>query len=584
MSSVTDQIKGRLSITDVVGSYIKLEKAGGNFRARCPFHNEKTPSFFISPGRETYHCFGCDKGGDIFSFVQEFEGVDFMSALKILAERAGVRLTTANVEMKGEREQMKKALALAAKFFELEIKKRVDVLAYLQNRGLSDATISMFRIGFAPADWRALYSYLLSQGVTSSVMESAGLVIAHYDEKRGQKSYYDRFRGRIMFPIEDAASTVVAFTGRIFEGAFKDTDPSKQGGKYVNSPETALFNKGRTLYGLNKSKTPIRLSQSCVLVEGQMDLIMSYQSGITNVVAASGTALSEEHLKLIARLTDNIVIAFDTDEAGMAAASRAFKIGLGLGLNMKAVLVPGGKDPADLAAADPIAWREAVGASKHVVEFLLDTLVRRGLEGRELFKEVTVAILPYVAIIPNAIEKAHFVKTIAERLRVDEGAVWEEERKAEARLVSTQPAATKKLDREVATPAERKLELLKLIVGLLCLLAEKDKDLADRLETEFRNAAGEQFKLILDNLSAEKSDLALEALYRTGNHEQVKRTVEEKILLFEEEMVKYELSKLVVDMKAAEAENGDEQLSVLQKKFLDLSNRRSNLQEKRAKL
>jgi len=233
MSSSVEQIKERLDIATVVGGYIKLEKAGGNFRARCPFHNEKTPSFMVSPDRGTYHCFGCNRGGDIFSFVEEIEGTDFRGALRILADKAGVVLTAENPKERNEKDRLFALLADATLFYRKELRKNKDALSYLQKRGLTGETIDTFEIGFAPAEWHALEEYLLSKGYKPDEMEKTGMSIR--SEKVGQEGrHYDRFRSRIMFPLTDSSGRVVGFSGRIFNS----DDPAK----YVNSPETPLYN------------------------------------------------------------------------------------------------------------------------------------------------------------------------------------------------------------------------------------------------------------------------------------------------------------------------------------------------------
>ncbi len=317
MSSVIEEIKSRLNIVDVVGGYLKLEKAGGNFKACCPFHNERTPSFFLSPSRQTYHCFGCNRGGDVISFVEEIEGLDFQGALKILADRAGVTLTREKVGAKDERATIHNALELATKFYEAVLPKFPETEKYLKERGLTPETIKHFRVGFAPDEWRSLGDFLAKKGVSESVMERAGLIV------RSPKGFYDRFRGRVMFPITDSSGRVIAFSGRILKEGEGKTLGASASAKYVNSPETDVFHKSRALFGFSQAKDSMRRADACVLVEGQMDLILSHQAGVTNAVASSGTALTSEHLDLIKRFTKNVVLAFDADSAGIAAAQRA---------------------------------------------------------------------------------------------------------------------------------------------------------------------------------------------------------------------------------------------------------------------
>ncbi|MFA6274514.1 MAG: DNA primase, partial [Candidatus Paceibacterota bacterium] len=340
MNSPVQKIKERLSIEEVVSSYIKLERAGANLKAKCPFHNEKTPSFFISPDRGSYYCFGCSAKGDIFTFVEEFEGLDFKGALKLLAEKAGVQLEDYkyNKEAESEKEKLYRAMEEATKFFENNLIENSEVLNYLKSRGLEDKTIKDFRIGFIKNDWRELYTFLQKKGFTEIELEKAGLI------KKTEKGYYDRFRGRIMFPISDSSGRIIAFSGRLFQDDGKSA-------KYLNSPETPIFNKSSVLYGLDRAKESIRKNNFSILVEGQFDLILSHQAGFRNTIATSGTALSDStiskenvvsNLGLLRRLSGNIVLAFDADKAGFNAANRASKIALSFGMDVKVASMPDG--------------------------------------------------------------------------------------------------------------------------------------------------------------------------------------------------------------------------------------------------
>src|SRR3989338_9816751 len=283
MNSPVDKIKERLSIEDVVSSYIKLEKAGANLKARCPFHNEKTPSFFVSPNRESYYCFGCGASGDIFTFVEEFEGLDFKGENNLLSERGGISLeiySRETKETKNDKERIYRIMEEATEFFEGNLGENEQAQEYLKSRGLEDKTIKDFRIGYAILDCRKLYEYLRSKNFTDNEIEKAGLA------KKTEKGMYDRFRGRIIFPISDSSGRVIAFSGRIF------IDDEKSA-KYLNSPDTPIFSKSMVLYGLDKGKASIRKNNFSILVEGQMDLVLSHQAGYKNTVATSGTALSD---------------------------------------------------------------------------------------------------------------------------------------------------------------------------------------------------------------------------------------------------------------------------------------------------
>jgi DNA primase len=417
MSTTTEQIKERLSIVDVVGGYVKLERAGVNFKARCPFHTEKTPSFFVSPTRNSYHCFGCAKSGDVFTFVQELEGLDFRGALKMLAERAGVVIENEPRERTDERERLFRALEAACTFFERELMGAPEAREYILKRGLTEVSITHWRIGFVAEGWQRLRDELQRQGFLESELERAGLV------KRGERSFYDRFRSRIMFPIMDSAGRVVAFSGRIFGAAADDPNAAK----YLNSPETELFRKSAILYGFDKAKHSIRKLHCAILVEGQMDLVLAHQAGFTNTVALSGTALTDAQCKLLKRLTDNLLIALDADSAGIAAARRSAVEALSHGLDVKVAALPEGKDPADLICESREEWRRVIRAATHVIEFTLDMFERAHHSDQRAFRrEAARAVVPSLASLVSAVERAHFVSLVASRLALPESAIVEE--------------------------------------------------------------------------------------------------------------------------------------------------------------
>ncbi|KKT60316.1 MAG: primase protein [Parcubacteria group bacterium GW2011_GWC1_44_26] len=423
MTSVIEDIKSRLNIVDVAQGYLKLEKAGGNFKACCPFHHERTPSFFISPSRQTYHCFGCNKGGDVISFVEEIEGLDFQGALKLLADRAGVTLTRERAGAKDERDAIFSALELTTKFYEAVLPKFPEAVSYLTGRGLTEETVKSFRVGFAPDEWRSLGDFLAKKGVSENVMEKAGLIV------RSPKGFYDRFRGRVMFPITDSSGRVIAFSGRILKEEAGKTLGASASAKYVNSPETEVFHKSRALFGFSQARDAIRSEDSCVLVEGQMDLILSHQAGVKNAVASSGTALTSEHLEMIKRFTKNIVLAFDADDAGISAAHRAVELALSQDMSVRIARLPKGMDPADVARKDPSQWVDAVKNAKQVIDLYLELLPSLHKENSELRAKVTEVIVPFVALLKSPIDQGHYVGEIAKLLGIKEEPVWDEVKK-----------------------------------------------------------------------------------------------------------------------------------------------------------
>lgn len=416
--SPVDEIKNRLDVVDVIGSYIKLKKAGRDYKAVCPFHSEKTPSFFVSPSKQIWHCFGCNLGGDMFSFVMQIEGVEFADALRILARKAGVELTKQDPKIKSQRSKLLEICQEAAEFFEDNFKKNKAVQEYLKKRGVLPKIIEEFQIGYALDSWDALYNYLTELGYKAEDIEKAGLIIKKSSEQqtvnRKQRNYYDRFRSRIMFPICDISGQIVGFTGRIFGG-------DESTAKYVNSPETLIFNKSQILYALDKAKVDIRKEDKCILVEGQVDVITSHQAGNKNTIATSGTALTEGHLKIIKRYTENLFLAFDTDTAGEEATKKGIGLAQKAEFNIKVIVISEGKDPADIIKKDPKKWKKAIDEAKPIMEFYFDNVFSKfNLDKIEDRRKIAQQLLPSIKRIANEIERSYWLQKLATRLSIDE--------------------------------------------------------------------------------------------------------------------------------------------------------------------
>ncbi|MFA5729671.1 MAG: DNA primase [Candidatus Paceibacterota bacterium] len=414
MNSDIEEIKSRLNIVDVVGSYIKLEKAGINYRARCPFHNEKSASFFVSPSRQLWHCFGgCNEGGDIFKFVMKIEGVDFVDALKILADKAGVALKKESEDwkkMKNERQVLIDLLERSCKFYSAQLEKSKtgkEAIEYLLKRGMKIETIKDWRLGYAPDTWTGLADYLIGQGFKREDIVSAGLGI-----KKDSAKFFDRFRSRIMFPICDLNSQVSGFTGRIFK--------LEDEAKYLNTPNTLLYDKSRALYGMDKAKLEVRQKDFCVLVEGNVDCIMSHQAGIKNCIAVSGTALTPLHLGIIKRYSSNLVLAFDMDIAGNNATKKGIDLALKNGFNVKVISMVAEKDPADIILLEgEEKWRDLVNSAKPINEFYFELAFKnRNPEVFEDKKKIIAELLPVLKKIDNNIEQSHWIENMSQRLRI----------------------------------------------------------------------------------------------------------------------------------------------------------------------
>ncbi|MDA1276481.1 MAG: DNA primase [Verrucomicrobia bacterium] len=369
--SVREQIRAASDIVDVIGAVVPLKRAGANFVALCPFHKEKTPSFNVTPQKQIFHCFGCHKGGDVFTFVQEYEGIDFGEALRRLAERARIPLVTDQFGGKPENRYLKESL--------LEIHEQITMrwqtaLAtdtagavardYLQSRGVSEEAVKVFRLGYAPDAWDDTVNWAGSKGYEPAQVEKAGLIL----RGDGDRGYYGRFRGRLMFPICDEQNRVIGFSGRILK---KD----EKAAKYVNTPETPIFTKGKVFFGLNKTKRALLDAQTAVICEGQLDLIACYMAGIENVVAPQGTALTSDHARILKRYVNEVVLCFDSDSAGHAAAVRVLDNLAASGLAIRVASLPAPHDPDSfIKAHGGAAFRELIDRAEGFYDFYLDTL------------------------------------------------------------------------------------------------------------------------------------------------------------------------------------------------------------------
>ena len=517
MSTPVEQIKERLSIADVVGSYLKLERSGASLKAKCPFHNEKTPSFFVSPARNSFYCFGCNKGGDIFSFVQEFEGLDFVGALRVLAQRAGVTLTRVDPKVRSQYARLYLCLEKAARFFETQLERHGEARQYVKNRGLTEETIGAWRLGFAQNDWRQLHDHLLKEGFSQDEMGKVGLIKKALPKDgaapAGPSKYYDTFRGRIMFPICDGAGRVIAFSGRILPSL----DDGKTG-KYINSPETILFSKSEVLHGFDRAKLAIRQKDATILVEGQMDLLMAHQAGYENTVASSGTALTERQLERLKRLSENLLIAFDSDNAGLKASERAIQLALSLGMNVRVIALRE-KDPADLILRDQAAWERAVKEARHIIDFLLDGILHSEEESRAKALAIEKRLLPLLRLLTSSVEQSHFLRTTAERSNLREEALWEAFKRipAPSRMSSRSQTPSAGL---TPAAAKRSNGLERRVFSILFFAEERKADeLLKRLTEKLTNILGaEQLEMGRANFAALRDPLLAEAeaLYGEG--------------------------------------------------------------------
>lgn len=416
MANSSDEIKARLGVADVLSEYIKLQPAGGNFKAKCPFHQEKTASLMVSPDKQIWHCFGCGKGGDIFAFVMEMEGLSFPEAVRWLAPKAGVQLADYRGQDNTRRNRLLDALASAGDFYQKQLLANNQLAAtarqYLKNdRQLTDETINDWQIGWSPNDWQMLSDYLKRNGYTENELLLAGL---NSQAATGQR-FYDRFRGRIMFPWHDVNGNLLGFSARVLP----QLDDGRSG-KYINSPQNLIYDKGRQLFGLWRAKTAIKEAGCVVVVEGQMDCIMAHQQGFKNVVATSGTALTEDHLKLFKRYTENLILAFDMDQAGALAADRAIALASQFNVNVRILRLPEGKDPDDFLRQRSAEWPGLVESAPPIMEYYFQLLQPQlGSAKIEQRKAATKRFLTLISKLVDVVERDYWLKELAKALRIE---------------------------------------------------------------------------------------------------------------------------------------------------------------------
>jgi len=458
MAGVVDEIKERISIVDVVGERVNLKKSGRSLKALCPFHTEKTPSFYVFPESGTFKCFGCGAGGDIFTFLMRSDNVEFSEAMKTLAARAGINLRPAP-EMIAEdqaRTHMREVLnAASAYFHNLLLRANVadEARAYLARRGMTQPTIEGWQVGYAPDSWDALQTYLAGRGYALQDMADAGLVI-----ERDSGGYYDRFRNRIMFPIHDAKGNITGFGAR----AMGDDKP-----KYLNSPQSILFDKSGTLFGIDHARDSIRQSGQAVIVEGYMDVLIPHQTGITNIVASLGTALTPRHMDQLKRLCKTIIFALDADAAGDEATLRGLEVARDvmdreavpvptwrglirfehvLETEVRVLSLPRGKDPDEVVLEDPLLWKRLVAEALPVVDFYFKAITAKLDLSKPHDKATAVErLLPIIGEILDDVVRSHYLQKLAALVQVDE-------RTLAGRLRSTRPPSTRKQSQEAPPP------------------------------------------------------------------------------------------------------------------------------------
>lgn len=501
-NEATSQIKDKLDIVDFLRNYLTLLPAGRNFKAICPFHREKTPSFMVSPERQSWHCFGaCNTGGDIFTFLMRYENIEFFEALKILAERTGIELRRIDPVIAKQFGALYDIHVTAKNFYRGELAKNDAVLNYALGRGLTEETLEVFELGFAPMGRDALTVFLLNQGFHINDIERSGLSV------RGDRGgFYDRFRGRLVFPFYDHLGKVVGFTGRILP-AYDDSlagsgqAPSTGSGqagiiaKYINSPETPIFRKSRLLYGFDKAKPAIRETKAAFLVEGQMDCLLAFQDGVKNVIATSGTALTEDHLMFLRRYAETVFLCFDRDEAGGNAIERAIDLAGAYDFEARVVVLPGGaKDPAEYVNSNPGKLSQVIQGAVPAMDFYFSRYLSTVADKKNIR-----VVLAKIRSLKSAIDRARAVKALSEYTQISERDLLEEFDRAD---ISGRNQAVDLSLKESQTSSSFK-ERRSLIAESLIRLAIQKNDF--RITEEAREYLPEFYQKILDALTTDKT-------------------------------------------------------------------------------
>jgi len=438
-----EEVKARLSIEDVISEYVPLKRAGRNWKGLSPFSNEKTPSFVVSPEKQIWKDFSSGKGGSMFDFVMEVEGLDFKGALELLARKAGIDIEqyrSASSNKGPDKERLYKLLDTSAKFYQVQFSQHKQALEYVfKKRQFTKETALTWRLGYAPNTGDALQKFALSKGFNEAEIKQAGLSVQGY----GGKSQ-DMFRGRLMIPLQDAQGKVIGFTARQLDG-----ESSGQGPKYLNTPQTPLYDKSRHIYGLHLAKESIRTSKFVVIVEGNLDVISSHQAGIAQVVATAGTALTEPNLKTLSRFTGDIRLCFDADSAGIAAAERAIPIASRVKVSLSIIDLPHGKDPDELIREDPNLWKTAINSQSYALDWLMqryqNLLDLNSAPGKREFSDV---LLPVVRSLTDAVERDHYLHTIADKLQVSLSAL-------DQKLQKTSPVTTVERHRTIKVTPQK---------------------------------------------------------------------------------------------------------------------------------
>lgn len=584
-----EDIKDRIDIVELISSYINLKKAGRNYKALCPFHKEKTPSFMISPDKQIWHCFGCSTGGDVFGFIMRMEGMEFGEALRFLAKKAGVTLKRQfQPESSSQKGLLFELNNLAASFYHKILQESPEARIardYLKKRKVDQSTILEFRLGYAPSGFSKLLEYLQNKGYKKEDIIKAGLAV-----RKDNGETADRFYKRLMFPIINPSGAVLGFTGRILT---QDKES-----KYINTPETPVYEKSRALFGLDKAKKDILEKKWVVIVEGNMDVLASFEAGVKNAVASSGTALTKEQIRAIKRYTPNIILALDKDEAGSEALKRGIFTALEEGMNIKVADLKEFKDPDEMIKSDRVLWKKSLKDSKPFLEFYFDQIfgkIGKSVKDVTSKKKIASEVLLFLKRMQNSIEQAHYTKELARKINVPESSIIDALKKT--RIEKPLDSEREKPKKEPKKSAEKMLSeaLLGLIMAFPVTVSEissllkeddfkeqEDRSLFKTFKETFKKSSDFSIKNIKDEeLKSYASELVfvVEENHKESDNEAITKEAKFCFKRLRELEIKKQKEELKFRMEEAEKESNQESLNGLMKELKNLLDKEREIKE-----
>lgn len=584
-------IKQKINVVDLIQEYLPLKKSGVNFKTNCPFHQEKTPSFMVSPERQIFKCFGCNAGGDIFKFLMLKEGMEFKEALEVLAKKAGVVIKKSPLK-KDPRDRLYEVNLKAQDFFHYILTKHSFgklALEYLHQRGIKDETIEAFGLGYAPNSWESLTKFLLKRGFTAAELTNSGISVS------SKSSCYDRFRARVTFPLIDSKDRIIGFSGRVINSG----EP-----KYINTPQTSTFDKSSFLFGIHRAKGEIKTKNEAILVEGEMDVILSYQSGVKNAVATKGTAFTQGQIELLKKYTDTIILCFDTDLAGDQAARRGIEVADLAGLNMKVIEVKEGKDPAEIIKTDPGLWQQAIADAIPIYDYYLHSCAGRYDAASAIgMRQIARELIPIWAKISDDLQREHYTQKLSALLRMPEQTLRRIINKERNQAIPNYSKIVHQADDTILAEAKSRRQLLEeYLIALLLHIPKDHLFVPSFLETLLNSENLRQIYVLLvlylDSISLKgrsfrinefTKDLPQELLnevdrlYLTELDEKLaekkawQKEVDGVVSELKKALIKASLEKLSFEIKNAQAFGKMEIVETLNKRFRDLSVKLKNL-------